>query len=82
MIYLSINNNNHHFSQRIEAFDVATVKWERTDKVSSTGPDSTLPFFHAGGEEGGSMFDGWYTGGKGIHHMPPDGCLMKYLKIQ
>ena len=47
--------------QRIEAFDVATVKWGKEPiKVSSTGPDSTLPnfFFMAGGEEGGSMFDG------------------------
>ena len=66
--------------QKIEAFDVATVKWGKEPiKVSSTGPDSTLPnfFFMAGGEEGGSMFDGYgYTGGKGnpSPYVPPDGC--------
>eukprot|EP00944_MAST-04C_sp_MAST-4C-sp1_P004738 g4738.t1 len=48
-------------------------------KLSSTGPDSTLPtfFFMAGAEEGGGLYDGYgYTGGRGepSPFIPPDGC--------
>ena len=57
-------------------------------KLSSTGPDSTLPtfFFMAGAEEGGGLYDGYgYTGGRGgafaILFLQM-GVLMKFLKIQ
>eukprot|EP00756_Hemistasia_phaeocysticola_P062386 Hpha_TRINITY_DN5820_c0_g1::TRINITY_DN5820_c0_g1_i1::g.45580::m.45580 len=49
-------------------------------KLSSTGPDSTLPsfFFMAGSEEGGSLWSGYgYTGGRGkpdAFEMPVQNC--------
>ena len=49
------------------ATNPAKVSWgTHKMRMSSTGPDNTLPsfFFMAGGEEGGSLFKGFgYTGG-------------------
>ena len=64
-----------------------SVRWGKEPmKLSSTGPDSTLPtfFFMAGAEEGGGLYDGYgYTGGRGEprHLFLQMGVLMKFLKI-
>ena len=51
----------------VRATNPAKVSWgTHKMRMSSTGPDNTLPsfFFMAGGEEGGSLFKGFgYTGG-------------------